>query len=221
MKAAMIPPLTKSQIDQISVMSEKPLLICDVDEVIVHFVRDFEDFLATQRLHFNVSGFHLTGETIKTAEGKPIGLDAIHEQLTRFFDERTRHMQPIDGAIDAMLHLSSRAEIIFLTNLPFEAGDQRRHNLKAMGLPFPVITNTGPKGPAIRSLASQTNRPVAFVDDSPGFIQSSFEYAPHVTTVHFLQDERFLPHVPDFDFVGLRSNNWSETTDFLSQTLSA
>jgi hypothetical protein len=215
----MLPALTKTQIDQIIVTPETPLLICDVDEVVVHFVSDFEDYLRAQKLRFNLSGFHLDGNSVSTVDGTGVGLAAIHQLLADFFAHRTLHMQPIAGAIDAIKKISLQAEVVFLTNLPFEAGDARRQNMQALGLPFPVITNTGPKGPAIRALASQTTGPVAFVDDSPGFIRSSYEYAPHVQIVHFLQDERFLPHVPDFDFIGLRSNNWAETQSFLLRAL--
>ena len=95
-----------------------------------------------------------------------------------------------------------------LTNLPHFAKSDRTENLADLGITYPVITNSGPKGPAIKNLAARTNGPVVFVDDSPGFIQSANEHAPHVKLVHFLQDERFAKHTPHFDFVSLRTHSW-------------
>ncbi len=215
----MLPVLTKLQIDKISIAPDRPLLISDVDEVIVHFVRDFEDFLGSKGLRFAVSGFHLTGDSVTAADGTTLSQDQTLGLVSQFFDERTEFMSPIESAVSSLVAMADVAQVVLLTNLPIEAGDARRRNMKALGLPFPVITNTGPKGPAIRLLASKTRQPVAFVDDSPGFLKSSFEYAPHVTTVHFLQDERFLPHAPDLEFLGLRSNNWTETGAFLKLKL--
>jgi hypothetical protein len=214
----MIPVLTKLQIDKIEIRRSQPLLICDVDEVILHFVNDFEAFLKDRDLLLVVTGFHLSGSISPIGGGALLAPDACTELVARFFEERTAHMTPIAGAVRAIQQLSQHCDVIFLTNLPGEAGDARKANLMSHGLNFPVITNTGPKGPAIRALAAQTENRVAFVDDSPGFLQSSHEYAPHVTTVHFLQDQRFVPYAPDFDFLALRSNNWTETQAFLSQT---
>jgi hypothetical protein len=214
-----ISDLTKAQLAGLSLLPDRPLLICDVDEVIVHFVREFEEFLADQQLVFNIRGFHLADDSVTARDGKPLGIDEILAHITRFFAERTATMKPIEGAIGAINQISREAQVVFLTNLPAEAGDDRRKNLRSMGLLAPVVTNTGPKGPAIRELASRVSAPIAFVDDSPGFIQSSFEYAPHVKTVHFLHDERFHPHAPNFDFLGLRSDNWTDTHAYLQQAL--
>ena len=49
--------------------------------------------------------------------------------------------------------LARAADVVLLTNLPHSAGDHRRENLAGHGLNFPVVTNSGPKGPAINDLA--------------------------------------------------------------------
>ena len=77
-----------------------------------------------------------------------------------------------------------------------------------LGLDHPVITNSGPKGPAILDLASRTKAPVVFIDDSQNFIQSAYDHAPHVHLIHFLHDERFSKYVPKLEYVSLRTDNW-------------
>ena len=136
--------------------------------------------------------------------------DHVSTLIDGFFAGRTRHMQPIDGAIDSLLAIAASADVVMLTNLPHSAGDDRRANLGDLGLPFPVITNAGPKGPAIKHLAAQMAGPVVFIDDSPYFISSSHEHAPDVHLIHFMHDERFSRHVPVADYVSLRTHSWEE-----------
>jgi hypothetical protein len=106
--------------------------------------------------------------------------------------------------------LGENADIVMLTNLPHSAGDHRRENLAALDLPYPVITNSGPKGPAINLMASKVNAPVVFIDDSPSFIASAHEHAPHVKLVHFVQDRRVTRSSRSFDFVWLYTHDWDE-----------
>lgn len=205
----MISNETHHQLGTLKIDPTKPLLICDVDEVIVHFTRDFEHFIAAQNLSLQANSLALAGNIYLKGNPEPIAAEQVVELIDTFFVERTRNMKPIMGAIDAIKTISKTANIVFLTNLPHTAGDDRRANLVHMGLEYPVITNSGPKGPALHNLAARTKSPVVFVDDSPAFIKSANEHAPHIHLVHFLQDERFAPHAPAFDFVSLRTNNWT------------
>lgn len=189
----------------------RPLVICDVDEVIVHFTRDFETYIGRENLWLDTASFALNGNIKCRDTGHPAPEHHVAELVSRFFDERTRHMEPIDGAVEALLHIGETADVVLLTNLPHTAGDHRRENLAGHGLPYPVVTNSGPKGPAIRDLLRRARQPAAvFIDDSPAFISSAFEHAPEVHLVHFLHDERFARHIGPLDFVSLRTGSWIE-----------
>jgi hypothetical protein len=214
----MIPVETRIQIDKLRLQGTGGLLICDVDEVIVHFMRDFEAYIADQGFALKVNGFQLSGCIQRLTDGHFIDFDQAHNLVQDFFDERTLHMELIDGAFGAIQKLSDHAEVVFLTNLPGNVGDMRRQNLAKHGLNAPVIVNSGPKGPAVRALAAMAKGPVVFVDDNPGFLASSHEYAPQVSTIHFLHDERFLAHVPALPFLALRCNNWADALAFAQAT---
>jgi hypothetical protein len=134
--------------------------------------------------------------------------------VVQFFAERTLDMQTIDGAVEALHNIGKSADVIMLSNLPHEAGDDRRANLAGHGLNFPVVTNSGPKGPAIHKIATQITAPVVFIDDSPGFITSAFHHAPDVHLIHFLHDERYARLGP-LDFVSLRTDTWEEAPHVL------
>lgn len=216
--------ISEPTIQQLSALNRtpvRPLVICDVDEVVVHFLRHFEEYVTDHGLVFEASN-HNWGANLRYLDSGEV---TSHEDGMRvieaFFETETLHMEPIDGAVDSLLHLGETADIVMLTNLPHSAGDMRRANLKKHGLAFPVITNSGPKGPAIAKLSAESDHPVIFVDDSPGFIQSSYDHAPHVHIVHFLQDERVAQHVPEFDFVSLRTGSWQEALPHIRQLLGA
>ena len=204
----MISDITQQQLNHLHVAPDKPLVICDVDEVIVHFIQDFEHYLGQRDLALTPAHPSQPYAIRHLASGDATTTAETHALVDQFFEIHTRSMKPIIGAVKGLKALGDHASIIMLTNLPHFAGDDRRENLKGFGLHFPVITNSGPKGPAISNLAARTSRPVAFIDDSPSFVQSAFEHAPHVHIVHFMHDERFSAFVPPLDFVSLRTNHW-------------
>lgn len=204
----MIPEFTKTQLATLKMDSTKPLVICDVDEVVVHFTRSFETFLAARNLWLEPTSLALAGNIRSTKDNNSVTPETVNQLIDEFFAECTRNLLPIDGAVNALLEIGKSASVVMLTNLPHFAKTDRTENLKDLGITYPVITNSGPKGPAIKNLAARTTGPVIFVDDSPGFIQSANDYAPHVKLVHFLQDERFAKHTPHFDFVSLRTHSW-------------
>ncbi len=207
----MIHEITVAQIAELKLDPGRPLVICDVDEVIVHFTRDYEDFLVEHDMWLDTSHMnHSFASTRFRHNNELIGPQNSERIVRQFFAERTRDMQTIEGAVASLLNISQHAEVVMLTNLPHEAGEDRRTNLAGHGLIFPVITNSGPKGPAINSIASQISAPVIFIDDSPGFIISAFEHAPHVHLIHFIQDERFARMVAPLEFVSLRTHSWDE-----------
>jgi hypothetical protein len=215
----MISDETKAQLSTLILDANRPLLICDVDEVIVHFTSDLEDYLSTRQLWLDPASLALNGNIRSTIDNNPIATETIGNLIDDYFSARTRHMQTIPGAVEALQTIQNHASIVLLTNLPHFAGDDRRANLSGHGLDFPVITNSGPKGPAIDHLAKQTSKPVVFVDDSPGFIQSAYDYAPQIHLIHFMQDARFAVHCPHLDFVSLRTDSWSNAKPHILELL--
>lgn len=210
----MISEITQGQLAGLS-FTGRPLVICDVDEVIVHFTRDFEDYIGLHGLWLDTSSFSLNGNLRFRESNAPAPEALVAEMIGTFFDTRTRHMQEIDGAVDALLAFGELADVVLLTNLPHTAGDHRRENLKSHGLPYPVVTNSGPKGPAIRNLADRGGKPVVFIDDSPSYIASAHEYAPEVKLIHFLHDDRFARHIEPLGYVSLRTAIWDEARPFV------
>jgi hypothetical protein len=203
--------ITAAQIEGLTINQHRPLVICDVDEVIVHFTREFEEFIDARGMELDFSSPSQVFAISRYKHNlQPVGPTEIGRAVDQFFAERTLDMQTIEGAADSLLNIARFADVVMLTNLPHEAGNDRRKNLEKHGLNFPVITNSGPKGPAIARIASQVSAPVVFIDDSPGFITSAFEHAPEVHLIHFIHDERFARMISPLEFVSLRTDNWKD-----------
>lgn len=209
---------TRGQIARLR-LAGRPLVICDVDEVVVHFTRDFESYLEQRGLWLDTSSFALNGNIRGLDGGLSIPAAEVQSLIERFFAERTLHLEPIDGAVDALLRLAEAADVVMLTNLPHAAAEDRRSNLQRHGLSFPVVTNSGPKGPAVKALAGLAQGPTVFIDDSPGFLASAREHAPDVHLIHFLHDDRFARHIEPLDYVSLRTHSWAEVRPHASRLI--
>jgi hypothetical protein len=205
----MIPALTEEQIAAVC-LTGRPLVICDVDEVVVHFTREFEAHLEARGLYLAPQSFALNGNVRRRHDHSAVEPAEVTAHIDDVFAARTPHMEPIAGAVPALQEFAEVADVVLLTNLPQSAADMRRRNMASLGLPFPVVTNTGPKGPAIRRLADMAGGVTVFIDDSPGFIASAHAHAPAVHLVHFLHDARFARHVEAFDYVSLRTDTWAD-----------
>jgi hypothetical protein len=206
----MIHEFTSQQLADLKIDAHRPLIICDVDDVVVHFLRGFDAILASMDHVLEANSFALNGNVRHRQTRQEMPQAEVSQLVDDFFFQQTEHMEAIDGAVASLNALSIAASVVMLTNLPHHARDKRIRNLQNHGLHFPVITNSGPKGPAIKNLENRTSGPVVFVDDSPSFVQSSYEHAPDVKIIHFLHDERFAKLHPPLDFVSHTTGTWVE-----------
>ncbi|NBN63754.1 hypothetical protein [Pannonibacter tanglangensis] len=203
-------------LDQIAALapgSGRPLVICDVDEVVFHMVRHLEVFLADRGLRFLRHAYQLTGNIGPVDGETPIGQDEVRRLLLGFFAEVSDRQDPVEGAADGLRALAEVGEVIFLTNLPGSANKPARERLLARhGMPYPVVTNAGPKGAAAAALSAGRGRPVVFIDDSPQNLKSVHASLPETHLVHFVADDRFRAAVEPLPMAGLLSGDWQETS---------
>lgn len=211
----MIDDFTRQQLAELQIATHRPLIICDVDDVVVHFLRGFDAYLAARDHMLEANSFALGGNVLHRETRVEMPSEQVSKLVDDFFIDQTEHMEAIDGAVPSLIALSDVASVVMLTNLPHHSRANRIKNLRGHGLPFDVITNSGPKGPAIKHLEGLTSGPVVFVDDSPGFVKSSYEHAPDVKIVHFLHDERFAKLHDPFHFVSLTTGTWDEAKEHI------
>ena len=212
----LLEPSTREQLEALRLDPARPLLLCDVDEVVVHFLRGLEGWLDRNGLWLDPASFALNGNIRRKDGNEALPGPEIGPALMAFFEAETVNLEMIDGAAAALDELSQFGDVIMLTNLPVQFRDARIENLRNHGIHHPVVTNSGPKGPAIAALAASHEAPVVFIDDNNGYLKSAAEYVPATRLVHFMQDERFGRHVEREDHIHHRTDNWPDAGRYIS-----
>ena len=213
--------ITARQIASLDLHRDRPLVICDVDEVVLHFVRGFEAFLEERGMWLDPRSYEFEGNVRRRATGEIIGNEELFRLLGEFFSKRIGELEAIEGAAETLERLAAECEIIMLTNLPHEHYDERRANLLRHGMPYPLVTNRGPKGPAVRAMAAARGEPCVLVDDYTDFLESARDHHPETALVHFLHDPRFAVHARPVRNDHVRVSEWQGAERAIREVLDA
>ncbi|WP_434052285.1 MAG: hypothetical protein RDA78_23985 [Roseibium sp.] len=215
-------PVLPEVLDQIRALpaSDNRLIICDVDEVILHLIRHLEDYLNARDLVFLQYEYRLTGNIGRAADRGVLSSAEVRNHLLAFFDEISHAQDLVDGADRALGTLSEHWDIVLLTNLPGSHNKPAREKLlDSLGVPFPVVTNSGPKGGAVAALAANRSGPVVFIDDSPTNHSSVQASLPSSVQIQFIADQRFLGATEPEAHIDLLTGDWQETAAFIRSIL--
>ncbi|MER9297226.1 DUF2608 domain-containing protein [Mesorhizobium sp. M0621] len=192
-------PETARQIEEL-IADDRPLLVLDVDDVLLEFIRPFPNFLRARGYDLTLASFQLTGNIAETASGRLIEQPEVTALLGDFFDAQADWQNITEGAAEALAGLGDRAEIILLTAMPHRHRAVRRAHLDALGVSYPLLTTEMAKGPAVAKLRGKAGRPVVFVDDQPRNLASVQDAVADAELFHLMADNSlraFLPPVPD------------------------
>ena len=192
-------PETARQIEELA-HDDRPLLVLDVDDVVLEFIRPFPNFLEKRGLQLTLKSFHLTGNVAETATGRLVEQAEVTALLDEFFDAQAEWQSVTIGAADALAEIDRHAEIVLLTAMFHRHRAARRAHLDALGLAYPLLTTEMAKGPAVAKLRGATRRPIAFVDDQPANLLSARESVADAHLFHLMADNSlrdFLPPIPD------------------------
>ncbi|MBP0440781.1 hypothetical protein [Tianweitania sediminis] len=181
-------PETARQIAELAA-DTRPLLVLDVDDVLLEFLRVFPNFLDQQGFELKLRTFKLTGNIIDKVTREEAPVAKVREMIDDFFGNQADWQPLTEGAADALASFGDAAEIVLLTAMPHKHRDARRLHLDALGLPYPLLTTEAPKGPAVRRLRGQTDRAVAFVDDIPHNLVSVRRAVPDAHVFHMMGDD--------------------------------
>lgn len=211
-------PETARQIEELA-HDDRPLLVLDVDDVVLEFVRPFPHFLKTRGFGLTLASFRLTGNISETATGRLIEQPEVTALLGEFFDTQAEWQSITEGATDALKMLGKGAEIVMLTAMPHKHRAVRRAHLDALGLNYPLLTTEMAKGPAIAKLRGLKARPVAFVDDQPSNLISARNCVADAHLFHLMADNSlraFLPPTPPDIF---SVEDWREAAPKIADAL--
>lgn len=188
-------PETARQITELA-RDHRPLLVLDVDDVLLEFVRPFPKYLEAQGYTLKFGSFRLTGNVAERDTGRIAEAHEVAALLDSFFAVQAEWQTVIAGAAEALEGFRDAAEIVLLTAMPHRHRAVRRAHLDTLGLPYPLLTTEMAKGPAIASLRGQHGRPVAFVDDLPPNLVSARKAVADAHLFHLMSDNSLRSLLP-------------------------
>lgn len=215
-------PPSREILDQIADLprSGRPVVICDVDEVILHLIRPLERFMSSAGLFFRSASYRLTGNIARKDTGEPLNAADARRLIETFFDAECHNQELVEGADSALERVSSHADVVLLTNLPGSHNKPVREKLlNRLGIPYPLLVNSGPKGGAVAALAAGRPEPVVFIDDSPTNHASVHASLPSATLIQFIADSRFRGALTIEPHISLLTGDWHQTAAFIEDIL--
>ena len=153
------------EIEALQVHPGRPLLLVDVDEVLAMFMHGFERFLGARGLEMRIDRFALFQNIFEPGNSEHLDVSAGRVLFDEFFLRDVEHIEPAEGAADALAALSRHADIVILTNAPDHSREPRARWLLKSGFPYPMVVNSGLKGPAAKAVAAKTRGRCVFIDD--------------------------------------------------------
>ena len=201
----------------------RPLVVTDCDEVLLHMVRHFRDWLGEAHgIEFLLEG-NPFAQSVRYKVGGTVEEAELWRLLNVFFDGEMARQTQIEGAANALAELQREANVVVLTNLVDRFGEARRAQLLDHGIEARVFTNQGPKGAALRRIVEEFSPSRAvFIDDLAVHHASAGEVLPEVSRLHFCGEPAIAPHVPCAHQAGhahARIDTWAEALPWLLETL--
>jgi hypothetical protein len=202
-------------------MSGRPLLISDCDEVLLHMVVPFRDWLdEAHHIHFDLVHGDW-GEALRHKhDGTQVERGTVWTLLNGFFTTEMHRQKAIDGAVAAINRLSKIADVVILTNLMDHHNENRGAQLRAVGIDAPVYTNQGGKGDALARIVAEYNPSVSlFVDDLDHQHESVAGELPHVWRLQFVGEPVLWPRVKASPSAHARIDRWAEAEAWIADKL--
>jgi hypothetical protein len=199
----------------------RPLLISDCDEVLMHMVVPFRDWLSEAHdIHFELGGDAFTYVLTHKQDGTTIAPMQVWELLHGFFDSEMHRQYPINGAVEAILRLQDIADVVILTNLQDHRAVARTEQLKRIGIDAPVFTNQGEKGNALARIVEEYQPGVAlFIDDLFNHHQSVGDILPDVWRLHMVGEPLIARNIAPAPAAHARIDLWQEAEAWISEKL--
>lgn len=192
----------------------RPLLITDCDEVLLHMVSHFKDWLnEVHDCEFAIE--RAFAEPLKRA-GVPLGRDEIWPLLEGFFETEMDRQTLVPGARAALDRLGEKADIVVLTNLGHQFNEARSVQLAGHGIRHRVETNQGGKGDPVARLVAEFEPTVTvFVDDLGQHHESVARAAPDVWRLHMIAEPIMAKVTPPAAAAHARIDDWADAVRWI------
>ena len=209
-------PNTKTQISNLNIDPNLPLMIFDADEVLVHFAEPFATYIKKHNHRLHLTGYRLDNAIKKADTDEVADPDTAKELVWGFINEETKSQPAAKGAPQALMKLQAYAQIIILSNVPHSVHDDRVANLKSLNMDYPLISNEGMKGPAVKEILKNHKAQSFFIDDNPYQVESVYNDNQQTVCVHFSVCDLVKPYMPKAVGASIEPTSWQ---DLVSQLI--
>lgn len=195
----------------------RPLLITDCDEVLLHMVSHFRDWVGdAHAIDFALHTGEFSGALTHRADGRAVAEDRVWPLLGDFFATEMARQTLAPGADEALRRIGAEADVVILTNITEDCHAGRVAQLEAHGIRHRVRCNQGGKGPPALEIIDEFRPTVTvFVDDLPVHHASMAKHAPAVWRLHMIAEPELAPNVPPAPHAHARIDDWAEATDWI------
>lgn len=204
---------TLEAVEALPLHTGDPLILCDADEVILHFLDPVDNWFEQQGLERDRATARITGSLKDAVTGRVLDQGEVTKALHHFFEFGMTTQPAVDGALEGLDHLSNHAQVVILTKLPSRFRQLRFDHLSGLGFDYPVIASDAPKGVLARQLSEKAGDPVLFIDDLPPNHVSVAEHVPHSHRIQFVADPVINKIMPTLDVTHYRAQSWTEICD--------
>jgi hypothetical protein len=195
----------------------RPLLISDCDEVLLHMVRHFRDWLDDHHgIDFAFQHREFTDAMRHRATGDAVEQQQMWELLNSFFDSEMARQTLAPHVINAFDAIDEIANIVILTNLLDRHREGRIEQLERHGIRHRVICNQGGKGAAVAQLIDEYGpSATVFVDDIPIHHESVAKHAPDVWRVHMIAEPEMAATREKAPAAHVRIDDWQQALPWI------
>lgn len=201
--------MTTAGLDNVK-LTGRPVIISDVDDVVLTFIEPFQRFLVENSFRFLPRSFRLTGNIVRIETEEAVDEIAVRGLLDRFFEEQENWQDPVAEAVAVLSDLSNDADILFLTAMTPAYIAQRRTLLDALGLHYPLVATREAKGHVAARILGDSAVKTAFIDDMAHHISSVKAYLPDCLLIHMPPESDVHAMAPGADKGTVTAKNWPE-----------
>lgn len=199
----------------------RPLLITDCDEVLLHMVRHFSDWLKQEHgILFRPEDGDMAGALKFAGSGERVPTDRVWELLWGFFATEMHRQTLVPGALEALGTIGEKADIVILTNIGDDGREGRVAQLAAHGIHHEVVCNRGGKGEPLRRIVERygANRHL-FIDDLAVHHASVARHSPGTHRLHMVAEPGLAAATRTAEHAHARIDEWPAATSWILERL--
>lgn len=199
----------------------RPLLISDCDEVLLHMVSHFADWLDEEHgVHFRLDEPSFAGALSRRDSGETLAAEEVWPLLDGFFRTEMSRQTLVPGALEALGRIGEVADIVILTNLGDHAHPWRVEQLASHGIHHEVVCNRGGKGVPLRSIVERHRASRSlFVDDLAVHHESVARHSPETYRLHMIAEPKLAAVTPPAEHAHARIDDWPAACDWIIERL--